>query len=87
MCTLALARPDGAIALQIAGEARGRILHAPRGANDFGYDPLFEFTEPGFAQTGRGFAELSLAEKREVSHRGRALREFVERLPAIRRDL
>lgn len=82
VCALALARPDGSLALEVAGQACGRILHAPRGANDFGYDPLFEFTEPGFAQSGRGFAELSLVEKREVSHRGRALRSFIERLPA-----
>lgn len=87
VCTLALASPDGSIALEVAGAARGRILHAPRGANDFGYDPLFEFTEPGFTQTGRGFAELSLAEKREVSHRGRALRAFLERLPAALRSV
>ena len=80
VCALALARPDGSLALEVAGEARGRILHAPRGSGDFGYDPLFLFTEPGFPQTGRGFAELTGAEKSVVSHRGRALRELVRRL-------
>jgi XTP/dITP diphosphohydrolase len=83
VCALALARPDGSIALEVAGEARGRILLAPRGDGDFGYDPLFLFTEPGFAQTGRGFAELTGAEKSAVSHRGRALRRLVERLPVV----
>lgn len=83
VCALALARPDGSLALEVQGVARGRILHAPRGANDFGYDPLFEFTEPGFDVTGRGFAELTLAEKARVSHRGRALREFLQRLPLV----
>ncbi len=83
VCALALARPDATLALQVAGEARGRILHAPRGTGDFGYDPLFLFTEPGFAQTGRSFAELTSAKKSAVSHRGRALRTLVERLPGL----
>jgi XTP/dITP diphosphohydrolase len=80
VCALALARPDGSLALEVEGEARGRILFSPRGDGDFGYDPLFLFTEPGHAQTGRGFAELGPAEKAEVSHRGRALRRLVQRL-------
>lgn len=80
VCALALARPDGSIALEVEGEARGRILPGPRGDGDFGYDPLFLFTEPGHEQTGRGFAELTPEAKSAVSHRGRALRAFRERL-------
>jgi len=83
VCALALARPDGTLAHAVEGQARGRILGAPRGDGDFGYDPLFLFTEPGFAQTGRGFAELTGAEKSAVSHRGRALRSLARRLPAL----
>ncbi|HVG21914.1 MAG TPA: RdgB/HAM1 family non-canonical purine NTP pyrophosphatase [Blastocatellia bacterium] len=49
------------------GEARGILLGEPRGQNGFGYDPVFYY-EP----LGRTFAELTLAEKSEVSHRGRA---------------
>jgi XTP/dITP diphosphohydrolase len=79
-CALALARPDGTLAFEVEGEARGRILPAPRGTGDFGYDPLFLFTEPGFQQSGRGFAELSGPEKAAVSHRGRALRRLAELL-------
>lgn len=86
LCALALARPDGSVALQVQGTARGRILEAPRGTRDFGYDPLFLFTEPGFAETGRGFAELGPEEKAEVSHRGRALREFARRLAGVLRE-
>lgn len=73
VCALALARPDGTIAVEVEGTASGRILHAPRGDGDFGYDPLFLFTEQGHPQTGLGFAELSLEDKSRVSHRGRAL--------------
>lgn len=80
VCALALAAPDGRIEAEFAGVARGRILAAPRGDNDFGYDPLFLFTEEGFAATGRGFAELSMEEKAEVSHRGRALGRLAEHL-------
>jgi XTP/dITP diphosphohydrolase len=86
VCALALARPDGSLALQVQGTARGRILEQPRGTRDFGYDPLFLFSEPGFAQSGRGFAELEPQEKAEVSHRGRALREFARRLPGVLRE-
>ncbi len=82
VCALALARPDGSSALEVQGTAAGRILRAARGTHDFGYDPLFEFTEPGFAETGRGFAELEAEEKARVSHRGRALRELAKKLPS-----
>jgi XTP/dITP diphosphohydrolase len=86
VCALALARPDGSLALQVQGTARGRILERARGTRDFGYDPLFLFTEPGFAQSQKGFAELEPEEKAAVSHRGRALREFARRLPGVMRE-
>jgi XTP/dITP diphosphohydrolase len=83
VCALALARPDGSLAAELVGTARGRILHAPRGDRDFGYDPLFLFTEEGFEETGRAFAELPPQSKARVSHRGRALAELERRLPGI----
>jgi XTP/dITP diphosphohydrolase len=86
VCVLAVARPDGSIALEVRGEARGRILRAPRGERDFGYDPLFEFAEPDLPQTGRGFAELEPADKDAVSHRGRALARLAELLPGVLRE-
>jgi XTP/dITP diphosphohydrolase len=81
VCALALARPDGSLALEVEGSVGGRILEAPRGRGGFGYDPLFLFTEEGFDETGRPFAELEPAQKARVSHRGRALRRLAERLP------
>ena len=83
VCALALSAPDGSLRHACQGTASGRILTEPRGDGDFGYDPLFLFTEEGFTQTGRGFAELSPAEKSEVSHRGRALRMLAAELPSI----
>ncbi len=83
VCALAVARPDGTIALEVSGSARGRILNERCGTRDFGYDPYFLFTEDGYEETGRGFAELTPEEKLHVSHRGRALRELARRLPGI----
>jgi XTP/dITP diphosphohydrolase len=85
-CALALADPAGRVRLEIEAHARGRILEAPRGPAGFGYDPLFLFTEEGFAERGRSFAELSPDEKARVSHRGRALRELAARLPEVLAD-
>jgi XTP/dITP diphosphohydrolase len=53
--------------MSFRGEVEGSILERPRGLHGFGYDPIF-FYEP----MGKTFAELTLSEKLEVSHRGRA---------------
>lgn len=66
-CALALASPDGAL-ITAEGECRGRIGYGPKGANGFGYDPVFFV--PAY---GRMMAELSDEEKNRISHRGRAL--------------
>lgn len=83
VCVLSLASPGGEVVLEVEGEARGTIVRARRGDRDFGYDPLFEFTEPGFPQTGSTFAELPIEEKSDISHRGRALARLVESLPGV----
>ena len=69
---IALARDGHAIAT-FTGEAHGEIVTTPRGNGGFGYDPLFYF--PALGQT---FAELSLEQKREHSHRGKAFRRFLD---------
>lgn len=69
-CTM----PDGTV-LRARGECEGTILRAPRGENGFGYDPLF--LPVGHDRT---MAELSMEEKNEISHRGKALRKFKEEL-------
>jgi XTP/dITP diphosphohydrolase len=83
VCALALARPDGTIACEVTASAHGRIMHAARGTNDFGYDPIFLFTEEGYPQSDLGFAEMTREQKAQVSHRGRALRDLVQRLPRV----
>jgi len=72
VCVLAAAR-DGAVLAVFSGKAEGLILAAPRGADGFGYDPLFFF--PPLQRT---LAELSAEEKAQVSHRGAAFRLFLE---------
>ena len=58
------------------GSCEGEILAAPRGTGGFGYDPLF-FSH----DLGKTFAEATLAEKGEASHRARAMQALRERLP------
>ena len=72
VCVISAAR-DGREAAHFRGEARGVILRQPRGQLGFGYDPLFYLPE-----LGKSFAELTPEEKALVSHRGAALRKFLE---------
>jgi XTP/dITP diphosphohydrolase len=65
-CVLAAAR-DGKILCIGDGTVEGEILSTPRGANGFGYDPLFYI--PDHNQT---MAELDIKTKLSFSHRGRA---------------
>lgn len=74
-CAMAFVTPDGGEKV-FTGRVGGRILTAERGQEGFGYDPLF--LVDGFDRT---MAELTLAEKNGISHRGQALvqfREFLE---------
>lgn len=71
VCVIAAAR-DGQTLEVFRGQAEGVILDSPRGANGFGYDPLFYFP-----QIQKTFAELSTEEKARYSHRGAAFRLFL----------
>lgn len=55
------------------GIVDGEILLEPKGDNGFGYDPLFQPIE-----LSKSFAELTMAEKIEISHRGRAVKQLVD---------
>ena len=59
------------------GETAGEILVQPRGERHFGWDAWFK--PAGASKT---FAEMTEAEKDEVSHRGRAYRKLAEHLAA-----
>lgn len=75
VCAIAIARPDGSIALETEGICQGEIIDAPRGDNGFGYDPIFFV--PQEQQT---FAEMSPETKARVSHRGIAFEQLLPKL-------
>lgn len=64
---LCILQPDGSEYF-VEGECRGTILREFRGTEGFGYDPLF--VPEGETRT---FAEMSVEEKQNLSHRGRAI--------------
>lgn len=66
--------PNGDV-LTAQGECSGTIAFAPMGEGGFGYDPVFFL--PKLKKT---FAQLSPEEKNAISHRGRALEAFQEKL-------
>jgi XTP/dITP diphosphohydrolase len=70
-CVLAAAR-DCECLLTAEGTVEGEILTAPRGSGGFGYDPLFYLPD-----LGKTMAEINLATKHRLSHRGRALRALL----------
>ena len=76
-CAIAFVDEDGAV-LTAEGRCDGPIKLTPRGTNGFGYDPYFYPQE----YPGRTMAELTLAEKQQISHRGKALKVLVQKLEA-----
>lgn len=65
-CAIALAEPSGYMRV-VEGTIEGVIAENARGENGFGYDPIFLVPE-----LGKTTAEMSPAEKNQISHRGRA---------------
>jgi len=70
-CALVMATPFGEEYLT-EGAVEGRILTQRRGADGFGYDPVFYV--PQFART---MAELTMTEKNTLSHRAQAFRQVI----------
>jgi XTP/dITP diphosphohydrolase len=78
VCCIALALSDGSVHV-FHGYTDGYIGEEQRGANGFGYDPVFFPSE-----SVSTFAEMTDAEKDSISHRGRALqafKRFISQLP------
>ena len=67
--------------VEARGECAGTLAYAPKGADGFGYDPIFFV--PDLKKT---FAELSPEEKNAISHRGNALKAFREKLEEYLKD-
>jgi XTP/dITP diphosphohydrolase len=66
---------DDPLPIIAQGVWHGTIIDAPRGTGGFGYDP--HFLDPTTGMTG---AELPLAQKYELSHRGQAMRSLIAKL-------
>ena len=81
-CAVALSPPDGERILRAEGRVDGSIAFSERGANGFGYDPIFLPAET----PGHTLAELGSAEKNRLSHRGRALQRLRPVLERLARD-
>jgi XTP/dITP diphosphohydrolase len=66
VAVIALVLPDQ-VTIIAEGRVEGHVGLEPRGTNGFGYDPVLVLDD------GRTMAELSSAEKNQISHRGGAL--------------
>lgn len=77
VCAMSLARGGEQVAA-FEGKVEGTISLSPRGTTGFGYDPLF--VPNGYTAT---FAEIAPSEKNAISHRARALAQFVEYLESF----
>ena len=73
VCAICCTMPDGHV-IECRGECEGEMLKAPRGNGGFGYDPIFR--PEGH---DRAMAELTPDEKNAISHRGKAMREFLKK--------
>ena len=88
-CVIAIARPPGGqhtknfgVQVEVVeGKCEGEIVSQPRGANGFGYDPVFLDTA-----SGKTFAELTFPEKNKISHRSRALSKACRILETILKE-
>lgn len=60
------------------GVAKGSISLEKAGAGGFGYDPIF--VPEGYAKT---YAQFEVSEKNKISHRGRAISQFLKGLPDL----
>lgn len=79
-CTVAIAAPTGKIYYG-QGNCPGEIIPTERGTNGFGYDPIFLIPVAGLTM-----AELSMAEKNQLSHRAHAITAALAVLHMLLRD-
>lgn len=76
-CVLALAVP-GKNTWTSEGTCEGHIVLEPKGTEGFGYDPVFYLPEKG-----KTMAQLTKDEKNQISHRGKAVRQFLREVASL----
>ena len=69
-CAIVCCFPDGRM-LQVEEHCEGQIGFSPAGEGGFGYDPVFLYE-------GKTFSQMPMEEKNQISHRGKAVRRFLE---------
>ena len=74
VCDIAAVLPDGTV-IHTEGFMEGQIAEKPAGTEGFGYDPILYIPELGVTS-----AELTLEQKNQISHRGKALCAMKEEL-------
>ncbi len=77
ICNIAAVLPDGTV-LHTEAAMEGQIAEEPAGTGGFGYDPILFLPEFGMTS-----AELTIGQKNQVSHRGKALEAMKEALRQI----
>lgn len=70
ICVLSLAQPDGS-SIEFEGRVDGTLTFPARGAEGFGYDPIFTPSH-----STKTFAEMSQQEKNSKNHRADAFDKF-----------
>lgn len=76
VCVIAAVFPDGQT-VTVRETMEGFIGEVPAGENGFGYDPIFQVPQYGCSS-----AQLTMEQKNELSHRGKALRKIKEEIKA-----
>ena len=76
-CCIGFMEPGGK-PFMVKGVAKGSISFEKAGAGGFGYDPIF--IPEGYTRT---YAQIEIAEKNTISHRGRAIELFLKELPSL----
>lgn len=77
VCNIAAVLPDGTV-IHTEETMEGQIAQAPAGEGGFGYDPILYLP-----QWNKTSAELSMEEKNQISHRGKALQAVKDKLMAL----
>ncbi len=77
-CALCIASPKKEALIEVEGVCRGNITLEMRGTQGFGYDPVFEVLD-----TGQTYAEMSISQKMNHGHRGKALKLLKPKLQEV----
>lgn len=85
VCSLCVAAPGGRVLAAMEQACEGLLRTEPTGSGGFGYDPIFVPVEYA-DDPDTSFAVLGADIKDQLSHRGKALRQLAEQLPALLQD-